>query len=83
MLFSRIYIYACVSWVLECIVLHGGMNALLWEDIGAMESEIRRLVPILKENGGYIFASDHSVPSNVSLDNFRCVTDLIKDIGRY
>lgn len=65
------------------LVLHGGMNALLWEDIAAMETEIRRLVPIMKENGGYIFASDHSVPSNVSLDNFRYVTDLIKDIGRY
>jgi len=67
----------------EELVLHGGMNALLWEDIGAMESEIRRLIPILKENGGYIFASDHSVPSNVSLENFRYATDLIKNIGRY
>lgn len=65
------------------LVLHGGMNALLWEDIGAMEAEIRRLVPVLKESGGYIFASDHSVPSNVSLDNFRYVTELVKDVGRY
>lgn len=65
------------------LVLHGGINALLWDDIGAIESEIRRLMPVLKENGGYMFSSDHSVPSNVSLDYFRYITDLVKDIGRY
>ncbi len=65
------------------LVLHGGIDALLWEDIDKMEAEIRRILPTLKENGGYIFSTDHSVPSSVSLESFRYITDLIKDIGRY
>lgn len=65
------------------LVLHGGIDALLWEDIDSMEKEIRRILPILKKDGGYIFSTDHSVPSSVSLEQFRYITDLIKDIGRY
>ena len=30
--------------------------------------------------GGYIFSSDHSVPSSVSLENFRAITDLAKEL---
>jgi len=44
---------------------------------------MRRVVPILKESGGYIFSSDHSVPSSVSLEDFRRITDLAKVLGRY
>ncbi len=65
------------------LVLHGGVDALLWDDLGKLEEELRRIVPILKENGGYIFSTDHSIPSNVSLEDFRYITDLIKDIGIY
>jgi len=65
------------------LVLHGGINALLWENIEAMETEIKRIVPILKENGGYIFSSDHSVPSSVSAEKFKRVVDLVKKIGSY
>lgn len=31
----------------------------------------------------YVFSSDHSVPSSVSLGNFRYTTDLAKELGRY
>ncbi len=65
------------------LVLHGGINALLWDNIDALEEEIRKVIPVLKENGGYMFSTDHSIPSSVSLENFRFITDLIKDIGRY
>lgn len=65
------------------LVLHGGIDALLWDDIDAMEKEIRRILPILKENGGYIFSTDHSIPSSVSLEGFRYIVELVKDIGRY
>lgn len=65
------------------LLLHGGVNALLWDNIDALEEEIRKVIPVLKENGGYIFSTDHSIPSSVSLENFRFITDLIKDIGRY
>ncbi|MBT7162736.1 MAG: hypothetical protein HN904_08155, partial [Victivallales bacterium] len=42
-----------------------------------------RLVPVLKENGGYIFSSDHSVPSSVSLEDFRGIVELAKRLGSY
>lgn len=65
------------------LVLHGGMNAVLYEHMDQMEAEMRRLLPALKENGGYIFASDHSVPDSVSLEDFRRFVDLAKELGSY
>jgi uroporphyrinogen decarboxylase len=65
------------------LVLHGGINAVLWDDKEAIEAEMRRVIPIVKENGGYIFSSDHSVPSAVSLENFRYIVGLAKSLGSY
>ena len=56
---------------------------MLWDDVDAIEAEMRRVIPIVKENGGYIFSSDHSVPSTVSLENFRYIVDLAKTLGSY
>lgn len=65
------------------LVLHGGINAVLWDDIDAIEAEMRKVVPAMKESGGYIFSSDHSVPDSVSLENFRYITNLAKELGKY
>lgn len=65
------------------LVLHGGVNAVLWDDKEAIVEEIRRVVPVLKENGGYIFSSDHSIPNSVSLDNFREIVAEVKRCGVY
>ncbi|MFH1570903.1 MAG: uroporphyrinogen decarboxylase family protein [Gemmatimonadota bacterium] len=65
------------------LALHGGINAVLWDDPDAIEEEMRRVVPALKEGGGYIFSSDHSVPSSVSLAGFRRIIDLAKELGSY
>jgi uroporphyrinogen decarboxylase len=65
------------------LLLHGGINAALWDEKETIEVEIRRLIPKLKENGGYVFSSDHSVPFSVSLEDFRYVIELAKDLGTY
>jgi len=65
------------------LVLHGGINAVLWDDPAAMEEEIKRVLPVLKENGGYIFSTDHSIPNNVSLDTFSKIMSLVKKLGAY
>lgn len=65
------------------LVLHGGINAVLWDQEEAIIAEIRRLLPVLKENGGYIFSSDHSIPNNVSLENFRRIVAEVKQSGKY
>lgn len=65
------------------LVLHGGVNAVLWDDKEAIVAEIERVVPALKENGGYIFSSDHSIPNSVSADNFREIVAAAKRAGSY
>ena len=35
------------------------------------------------KGGGYIFQSDHSVPSNVSGENYDYVVNLVRQVGRY
>lgn len=65
------------------LVFHGGIDAVLWDDFDALEAQMNRVVPVMKESGGYIFSSDHSVPSSVSLDNFKRIVDLAKELGRY
>jgi len=67
----------------DSLLLHGGINAVLWDDVEAIEAEVQRVVPAVKESGGYIFSSDHSVPSSISLEQFRYITDLAKKLGRY
>ncbi|MCD6285700.1 MAG: hypothetical protein J7M39_07305 [Anaerolineae bacterium] len=65
------------------LLLHGGINAVLWDDRDAISEEMSRVIPVVKENGGYIFSSDHSVPSAVSLENFRYIVNLAKKLGSY
>ena len=65
------------------LVLRGGINAVLWDDTDAIAAEMRKVVPAMKESGGYVFSSDHSVPSSVSLENFRYIVNLAKELGTY
>jgi uroporphyrinogen decarboxylase len=65
------------------LLLHGGFNALLWNDVEEMEAAVRGDLPVLMEGGGYIFATDHSTPSNVSLQDFRRIVQVVKEVGRY
>lgn len=65
------------------LLLNGGINAVLWDDFDALSAEMHRLLPVLKAGGGYIFSSDHSVPSSVSLDMFRRTVELAKQLGSY
>lgn len=65
------------------LVLHGGINAVLWDDREAIEAELRKVIPVVKESGGYVFASDHSIPSSVSLHDFRHIIELVKELGAY
>lgn len=65
------------------LVLHGGINAVLWDKRDEIIAEIDRTVPVLKENGGYIFSSDHSIPNSVSLENFRAIVAEVKKVGSY
>jgi uroporphyrinogen decarboxylase len=65
------------------LVLHGGINAVLWKDLDAVTAEMERLVPVLKKDGGYIFAADHSIPNDVSFENIKAIIALAKKLGAY
>ena len=65
------------------LVLHGGINAVLWDKPDKIREEISEKLPILKQDGGYVFSSDHSVPSSVSLEDFRGIVELANELGSY
>lgn len=48
-----------------------------------IEEEIKRKVLIAKVGGGYIYHSDHSIPPNVSLENYRFVIKTVRKYGKY
>ncbi|MHC4212972.1 MAG: uroporphyrinogen decarboxylase family protein [Planctomycetota bacterium] len=62
----------------------GNMDVLTWAN--ATQAQLRETV-LTKLNaakgGGYIFQSDHSVPSNVSGKNYDYVIKLIREYGNY
>ena len=65
------------------IVLHGGLNALLYNEPEKMWAEMHRIIPLLKSNGGFVISSDHSVPDCVSLEMFRKFVRLARELGKY
>ena len=62
---------------------HGGINAALWDDLDAVKAEMERIIPAMKEGGGYIFASDHSIPNSVSLQNMKEISELAHRLGKF
>lgn len=46
-----------------------------------IEEEIRGKVSIAKQNGGYIYHSDHSVPPSVSFENYKYAMELVRQYG--
>ena len=65
------------------LAFHGGLNAVLFERPEEMWAEMRRVVPAMKEGGGYLLSSDHSVPDSVSLAEFTRFVELAKELGSY
>jgi uroporphyrinogen-III decarboxylase len=62
----------------------GGFDVLTWAN-GTPEELKNLTLKILSaaRGGGYLFGSDHSVPSNVSGQNYDYVVKLVREYGRY
>jgi uroporphyrinogen decarboxylase len=65
------------------LAFHGGINAQIMDQTDLVRAEMERLIPLLKEGGGYIFASDHSIPNSVSFENMKLISELAHRLGRY
>ncbi|MCC6362091.1 MAG: hypothetical protein IT165_01125 [Bryobacterales bacterium] len=66
------------------IAFCGNMDVVVW---ASGDRELLRRTVLTKLNaakgGGYIFQSDHSVPSNVSGSDYEYVVNLVRERGRY
>jgi uroporphyrinogen decarboxylase len=68
----------------ERLVLFGNIDVRqLASNREAIEEEIRAKFTAAKPGGGYIYHSDHSVPNDVSLENYRFAVEMIQKYGRY
>ena len=65
------------------LAFHGGINAQIWDNLDLVKEEMRRIIPIMKEGGGYVFGSDHSIPSSVSLQNMTEIVKLARELGKF
>jgi len=63
----------------------GGIDVRLMalDDPKPIEREIKEKITVAKEGGGYIYHSDHSVPKNVSFQQYKRVIELVKKYGTY
>ena len=68
----------------EQLLLHGNTDVrMLAGTREELEAEILDKLPAAMTGGGYIFAADHSVPNDVSFENFRFAVELIRRHGVY
>lgn len=65
------------------LAFHGGINAQLWDRPEVVLAEMERIIPAMKEGGGYVFASDHSIPNSVSFDTMKQIAEAAKRLGKY
>ena len=67
------------------LAFQGGIDvrAMAHPDPAVIEAEIARKIPVAKQGGGYIYHSDHSVPDNVSWEQYLRVMELVAQHGGY
>ena len=69
----------------EKLAFMGGIDvrAMANPDPKVIEEEIKTKIPFAKKGGGYIYHSDHSVPNNVSFQQYERILQLVKQYGKY
>ena len=69
----------------EHLAFMGGIDVrkMAMDDPGPSEEEIRTKITAAKVGGGYVYHSDHSVPDNVSFENYKRVMELVAKYGAY
>jgi uroporphyrinogen decarboxylase len=65
------------------LAFHGGLDARLYWEPDTMWAEMERTIPLMKQDGGYMIGTDHSIPDNVSLDTYHQFVLLAKELGSY
>ena len=63
------------------VAFMGGIDVRTFTDPARAEHEIRTKITVAKRGGGYVYHSDHSVPDNVSYDQYLHVMDAVHRYG--
>lgn len=63
----------------------GGIDVRLMsmDDPRPLEKEIKEKFEAAKQGGGYIYHSDHSIPKDVSFEQYKRVMELVQKYGKY
>ena len=63
----------------------GGIDVRLMraDDPNLIEKEIKDKFSVAKKGGGYIYHSDHSIPNDVSFQQYKRVMELVRQYGGY
>lgn len=67
----------------DTLAFHGGLNAALYWEPEKLYAHMRKVIPVMKQHGGYLLSTDHSIPDSVSLEQFWEVVRLAKDLAKY
>jgi uroporphyrinogen decarboxylase len=69
----------------DVLAFMGGIDvrAMADPDPSVIEREISTKIPCAKRGGGYIYHSDHSVPSNISFQQYQRVMELVRKYGAF
>ncbi|MGI5818337.1 MAG: uroporphyrinogen decarboxylase family protein [Armatimonadota bacterium] len=65
------------------LALDGGIDVRTMLDLDEMKREVESKIPVLMEGGGYVYHSDHSIPDNVSFENYCRLIEMVKELGAY
>jgi uroporphyrinogen decarboxylase len=65
------------------LALRGGFDIQHWSNPEIVEADLHRMLPVAMQSGGYIFASDHSIPDSVGIEDYKRIIKLVREIGKY
>ena len=61
----------------------GNINSRIMHDRKAIIDEMTYKIPAAMADGGYIFASDHSIPAEVSFEDYMFILQKARELGTY
>ena len=65
------------------ITFCGNINSRIMHNREAILNELVRKIPVAMAGGGYIFVSDHSIPGDVSFDDYMFILQKARELGTY
>ena len=65
------------------LAFHGGINAQIMDQPDLVRAEMERLIPLLKEGGGYIFATSNVPFRGMPWQRYQMILDIWREKRKY